>query len=135
MLTCHSLCQLWAEAKGGVRGAGGERRGRESSSHPRLGFVHRAPTLTPRPDTSATLLPVSDSLRRWRRIKVIAERKQRYRDSVDTCDSDMRGGDRVWTSTCSSLGDAGEQEEQEELGSEKWKEQVKHEHEPVTSEV
>ena len=109
MLTCHSLCQLWAEAKGGVRGAGGERRGRESSSHPRLGFVHRAPTLTPRPDTSATLLPVSDSLRRWRGIKVIAERKQRYRDSVDTCDSDMRGGDRVWTSTCSSLGDAGEQ--------------------------
>ena len=138
MLTCHSLCQLWAEAKGGVRGARGERRGRESSSHPRLGFVHRAPTLTPRPDTSATLLPVSDSLRRWCGIKVIAERKQRYRDSVDTCDSDMRGGDRVWTSTCSSLGDAGEQEEQEnqeELGSEKWKEQVKHEHEPVTSEV
>ena len=144
MLTCHSLCQLWAEAKGGVRGAGGERRGRESSSHPRLGFVHRAPTLTPRPDTSATLLPVSDSLRRWRGIKVIAERKQRYRDSVDTCDSDMRGGNRVWTSTCSSLGDAGEQEDQEEqeeqgnqeeLGSEKWKEQVKHEHEPVTSEV
>ena len=57
---------------------------------------------------------------------------------MDTCDSDMRGGDRVWTSTCSRLGDAGEhekQEEQEELGSEKWKEQVKHEHEPVTSEV
>ena len=57
---------------------------------------------------------------------------------MDTCDSDMRGGDRVWTSTCSRLGDAGEhekQEEQEELGSENWKEQVKHEHEPVTSEV
>ena len=29
-------------------------------------------TLTPRPDTSATL-PVSDSLRRWRGIKVIGE--------------------------------------------------------------
>ena len=47
---------------------------------------------------------------------------------MDTCDSDMRGGDRVWTSTCSRLGDAGEQEmqekqvNQEELGSEKWKE-------------
>ena len=58
----------------------------------------------------------------------------------------------MWTSTC-SLGDAGEQEGQEkqeeqeeqekhekqegheELGIEKCKEQVKHEHEPVTSEV
>jgi len=29
-------------------------------------------------------------------------------DSVDTCDSDMRGGGKVLTSTCSSLGYAGE---------------------------
>ena len=66
----------------GARGGGGK----ALRTLGQLGFVHRAPTLTPRPDTSATLLPVSDSLRRWRGIKVIAERKQRYRDSVDTCE-------------------------------------------------
>ena len=83
MLTCHSLCQLWAEAKGGVSKGGREVRGGGGKALRtllgQLGFVHRAPTLTPRPDTSATLPPVSDSLRRWRGIKVIAGRKQRYR--------------------------------------------------------